>query len=222
MSTWDSSTAISDVRKILSDGPTDKLRYRKQVIPELLDGSNKVFKTFEMRRVTTLVGAVAPLGVYVNGTLATVDSEDLPSGEFTLHTAPTDGQHLRATYYVQWFNDDELVQFLTSASEWIGTADDYTQIPTNLRPAAKEYTAAISYQKLVARFAENLAETYQLYDAPDSKRFDPIQAYMKISETKMKLAFQLRDDVYKNRQGRALAPISAVISGRVVDVPPNR
>lgn len=222
MSTWDSATAVLDVRKILSDGPTDKLRYRKAIVPEILDGSNKVFKTFEMRRITALMTATAPLGVYVNGTAVTVDSEDLPSGEFTVHTAPTEGQHIRATYYVQWFNDDELIQFLTSASEWIGTADDYTQIPQNLRPAAKEYAAAIAYQKLVARFAENLAETYQLYDAPDQKRFDPVSAYMKISEAKMKLAFQLRDDVYKNRQGRALAPISATISGRVRDVPPNR
>lgn len=218
---WDQATAISDCRKLLSDGPTDKLRYRKQVLG-FQNSSNVTFKTFEMRRITTLVGAVAPVGVYVNNTIATVSSESLATGEFVLSSAPADGAQVQATYYVQWFNDDEITQFLTSAAEWIGVADDYTAISQELRPAAKEYVAAQAYQKLVARFSENLAETYQLYDAPDQKRFDPISAYMKIAEAKMKLAFQLRDDVYKNRQGRALAPISATISGRVKDVAPNR
>lgn len=221
MSTWASSDAILDVRKVLSDGPTDKLRYRKQVISQP-DGTNVVFKTFEMRRITLLATATSPFGVFVNNSAVVVDSEDIASGEFVLHAAPAQGSTISATYYVQWFNDDEITQFLTSSGQWIGVGDDYTHIPENLRPAAKEYSAAIAYQKLVAKFAENLAETYQLYDAPDQKRFDPISAYMKISESKMKLAFQLRDDVYKNRQGRALAPISSVISGNVRDVPPNR
>lgn len=215
------TTSVTDVRKILSDGSTDKLCYRKQVIG-VLNSSNVSFKSFEIRRVSSFVAATAPIGVYKNGVAVTVSADDLPSGEFTLAAAPADGDSLRATYYVQWFNDDELQQFLVGAGQWIGVGDDYTQISENLRPAAKEYAAALAYQKLVARFALNLSETYQLYDAPDQKRFDPIQAYMKISESKMKLAFQLRDDVYKNRQGRALAPLSGVISGRVPDVPPDR
>lgn len=215
------TTAVSDVRILISDGSTDKLRYRKQVFGSI-DGSNRVFKTFETRRITALVGAVAPVGVYDNGAIQTVDSEDLESGEFTLHSAPAAGDEIRATYYVQWFNDSEIQQFLTSASEWISGADDWTQLANGLWPAAKTYAAATAFQKLVSRFSQNLAEQYQLYDAPDGKRFDPTVAWGKESERLFKLAFELRDDVYKDRQGRAKAPIARSIRGRVRDVPPNR
>ena len=215
------STAVSDVRVVLSDGPTDKLRYRKAILGNI-DGSNKTFKTFENRRVTNFTTSSAPLGVYDAGTLVTVSTDDLESGEFTLVTAPNPGDSVRCTYYVQWFNDSEIQQFLTTASEWITGADDWTQIGNALWPAAKTFSAATAYQKLVTRFATNLAETYQLYDAPDEKRFDPIKTYSDISEKMFKLAFELRDDVYKNRQGQALAPISGTVRGRVRDVPPNR
>jgi hypothetical protein len=220
VSTW--ANPILDIRKILSDGPTDKLRYRKQVM-NMPDGTNLVFKTFEMRRVSALAGADgSPIGVFVNGTLATVDSEDLTSGEFKLHTAPTEGQSILATYYVQWFTDAELTEFLIQAAEWIGVADSYATLTEDLRPAAKEFAASVAYQKLAAKFAENLAETYQTFDAPDQKRFDPVSAYMKMSDSKMKRAVQLRDDVYTGRKGQAGAPRSATISGRVRDVPSGR
>lgn len=219
---WDQATAILDCRRVMSDGPTDKLRYRKQIIGQQ-DSSNKTFKTFEYRRISTLAGASgSPVGIFVNNLLVSVSSEDLTSGEFNLALAPSDGESVKGTYYIQWFNDDEMIQFLVSAAQWIGVGDDYTSIGSDLRPAAKEYVAAIAYQKLVARFSENLAETYQLYDAPDEKRFNPVTAYMKISEAKMDLAFKLRDDVYENRKGQAKAPRSGTISGRVRDVPPNR
>lgn len=216
------TTAVADVRTLLSDGATDKFRWRKKILGQA-DGTNKVFKTFEMRRISTLVSASgAPLGVFVNDVLATVDSEDLESGEFTIHTAPVDGDSIRASYYVQWFDDSEIQQFLVTATEWITGVDDYTQIPQGLWPAAKTYSGAQAYQKLVLRFAQNIAETYQLFDAPDQKRFDPIKTYSEIADKMFKLAFELRDDVYKNRKGQALAPIARTIRGRVRDVAPNR
>ncbi len=218
---WDLSTAILDCRKILSDGPTDKLRYRKKIIGQI-DGSNKTFKTFEMRRITALVGAAAPSGIYLNNALTTVVSEDLISGEFTLSATANDGDLIVGTYYVQWFNDDEITQFLSSAAEWILSIDDSTQITPDLRPAAKAYVASEAYSKLSLRFAENLAETYQLHDAPDEKRFNPVTAYSKMAADKLKMAFELRDDVYKDRKGQAKAPRFATISGRTKDVAPKR
>lgn len=220
MSTW--VDPIGDVRKVLSDGPTDKLRYRKEVMNQL-DGTNRTFKTFEARRLSDFSQSpTAPIGVYVNGAAATVTDDDPVSGEFTLQTAPTDGQQLRATYYVQWFLDAEITEFLVQAAEWIGYQDAYLTIPEDLRPAAKEYAASVAYQKLSAKFAENLAESYQLYDAPDKKRFDPVSAYMKISDSKMKRATQLRDDVYKGRKGQSGAPRFQTIAGRARDVAPGR
>jgi hypothetical protein len=220
------TTANADVRTFLSDGPTDKLRYRKKVMGQV-DGSNTTFKTFEARRITALVGAAAPLGVYVaapsgSPALAAVTSEDLESGEFYLTAAPAAGSSVHATYYIQWFDDTEIVQFLVSASEWITGIDDYTSIPNNQWPSAKTYAGAVAFQKLSLKFASNLAETYQLYDAPDEKRFDPIKTYAQKSTDLFKLAFELRDDTYKNRQGQALAPLFGTIRGRVKDVAPNR
>ena len=217
---WD--TAIVDVRTILSDGSTDKLRWIKAVLGQQ-DGSNTKFKTFEARRVSALVGATGvPLGVFVNNALVTVSSEDLESGQFILSAAPANGDLVRATYYVQWFTDAEITQFLVTSSEWIQSTDDYTSLDRGLWPAAKMYSGALAYQKLVIRFAQNIAETFQLYDAPDGKRFDPIKTYSDIATKMMKQAFELRDDVYKNRKGQALAPIARAIRGRVRDVPPNR
>lgn len=220
MSAW--TTAVTDVRKIMSDGDTDKLRYRKKVIG-VVNGTNLVFKTFEDRRLSDFVAPVPPTGVFDdNGVALPVTSEDLTSGEFTLTAAPLDGTSVLATYYFQWFTDVELSEFLTDAAEWIGNGSDFTTIGEDLRPAAKEYAAHKGYQKLVSKMSMNLAETYQLYDAPDQKRFDPVAQYMKISKDKYELALKLRDDVYDGRKGQAKAPRSATIAGRVRDVAPNR
>lgn len=216
------TTALTDVRTLLSDGATDKVRYRKAVLGQV-DGVSTVFKTFETRRISALAGANGlPLGVFVNNALVTVTSEDLESGEFYLTTAPLSGAAIRATYYVQWFDDSEVTQFLTTASEWISSADDWTVLDPGLWPAAKQYAAASGYQKLSIRFAANLAEQYQLHDAPDQKRFDPIKTYADMADRLFKLAFELRDDVYKNRKGQALAPVYGTVRGRTKDVPPNR
>lgn len=218
--TW--ADPVGDLRKTLSDGPSDKLRYRKKVIG-IQDGTNVTFKTFEFRRTTDLSTATTPEGVYVDDVLASVASDD-PSltGEFTLATAPTDGQTVRATYFIQWFTDAELETFLEGAAQWIGFGSAYASIPLDLQPSAKEYAASMAFQKLVLRWSENMAEVYQLFDAPDERRFDPIKHYMDISKMKYDLALALRDDVYKNRKGQALAPRTGVVAGHVQNVAPNR
>lgn len=216
------STAVTDVRKILSDGATDKLCYRKKVIGEI-NGTNVTFKTFEIRRISSLVTPTGPTGAFTDsGVAVPVTSEDMESGEFVVTTAPADGTSLVASYYYQWFNDDELTEFLTDASEWIGNGADFTTLGEDLRPSAKEYAAHKAYQKLISRMSVNLAETYQLYDAPDQKRFDPVAAYMKISQGKYDLALKLRNDVYTGRKGQAGAPRSGTVIGRVPNVAPNR
>ena len=214
-------TPVDDCRKTLSDGPTDKLAYRKKVIGEQ-DGLNDTFKTFEARRISSFITPTGPAGVFLNNVLVTVTSEDLDSGQFVVAAPlPTDGDQFVASYYYQWFLDAEIQEFLVSASNWAGFGDDYTLVPDAFRPAVKEYVAFQGYQKLVAKMSVNLAETYQLYDAPDEKRFNPVTMYMNISKQKFDLAFKLRDDVYE-RKGAAKAPRSATLVGTVRDVPPNR
>jgi len=91
--------AITEIRQLMNDGPTDKLRYRQRLIG-VQNGLNAYFKTFEFRRVTSFVGATTPVGVYLNYVPTTVISDDLPSGEFQLATIPTDADDLRATFYI--------------------------------------------------------------------------------------------------------------------------
>ena len=214
------TTALSDVRMIMSDGPTDKLRYRKRVMG-FQSGTNLIFKTFEFRRVTDLSTAVAPLGVYVDEAPVTVSADNLEIGEFTLAAAPTDGQSLRATYYIQWFNDNELTEFLTSASEALDFGATYANIPEDFRPAAKYYAAGNGYQKLAMFYSMNASEVYQLEDSPVDKQFAPADRFQKLSTQMFEYAIQLRNDVY-SRKGQALAPRHQTISGTVQTVAPNR
>lgn len=221
MSAWTPVTGVEALRRVLSDGPLDKLRFRKKVIGQV-NGVNKAFKTFELRRITPFIAALGtPLGVFdYQGVLQAVDVEDLPSGAFNVTTAPVDGDALYATYYVQWFTDIELTQFLSNAAVWAGFTL-IESVPDQFQPAALEYAAFQAYQNLCQRFAENLSETYQLYDAPDKERWNPVDAWMKIAKQKYDLAVKLRDDVYE-RKGQAKAPLFGTIAGRVRDVAPKR
>jgi len=214
------TTAIDDLRAYLSDGPKDKLYYRKKVLnPQ--NGSNLYFKTFEFRRVTDLSTAVAPEGVFVDDLPVVVTADDpANTGEFTLAVAPTDGQTVRATYFAQWFLDTELAEFLVNAAQWIDLPT-YVDMPSGMQPAALEYAASVAYQKLVLRMSVRLSETYQLYDAPDAERFNAVNTYMDISQKKYERALALRNDVYTGRKGQAGAPRTAVAVGYVQQIAPN-
>lgn len=211
-------TAVNDLRVLLSDGSTDKLRAFKAIFGAQ-DGSNKIFKTFEFRRVTdfSATGNSNPLGIYIDNVLqapSAVAWDDLPSGNFALQTAPTDAQQILCTYYIQWFTDAELDGFMLRSANWLGFADDYTTIPSGLKTAALKYGAHEAYQKLSLRFAENIVETYRLQDAPDDKRMTVVAAYQQAAKDALKDAYASRDDFYK-RKGRSLAPIFDTISGNI-------
>lgn len=214
--TW--STAVTDLRNFLSDGPTDRLRWRKRVLGDI-DGTNKRFKTFEFRRVTTFVGITAPLGVYVDGTKVNVTVDDLPSGEFTI-SAPAAGTVVEATYYMQWFIDSELQDFLIHSSNWLLSTDDFTQIPPGLVPAAENYAAFEAYMKMALRWTERLSETYRLEDAPDKDRITIVQYFKELADSRRETALKLRDEYY-TRQGMALQPLFRSIPGRVGPVTPR-
>ncbi len=137
--TW--AAPESDLRTLLSDNAEDKYRYRKKVFGNT-DGTNVLFKTFEFRRVTDFTTAAYPLGVWVEGVLLTstdIASDNPGSGDFELAAAPTVRQKVEASYYIQWFLDVEIQNFLRLASNWLGMGDDYTQISPQLRPAALKY-----------------------------------------------------------------------------------
>lgn len=219
--TWTSPEI--DLRTLLSDGPTDKHRYRKRVFGEI-NGTNTSFKTFEFRRVTNFAAATTPLGVWINGILqppANISSDSVSTGDFYLVTAPADGSLVEASYYIQWFNDSEIDNFLRLASNWLNLGDDFTQLGQGLRPAALKYAAAEAYQKLSLRWAEHLSETYLLNDAPEEKRMAIVDAYRKQGLDMRKEAETVRDDFY-SRSGQQKQPLFSSSFGRVKDVVPPR
>lgn len=226
------TTAASDLRTMLSDNSKDKHCYRKKVLGNL-DGVNTRFKTLEFRRLqnfkkdtpsTDPDATVPPLGVWKNGTLLTVadiadDYKD--TGDFSLVTAPQNTDTLEASYFAQWFTDDEIIQFLRVACNWLALGDDYSNIEPGLRPAALKYGAAEAYQKLSSRWAQMLSEQYLMADAMEKGRFNPVDAWMRSSELARKEAYKTRDDFY-GRSGQSNIPFAGSIQGRVSNPVPER
>ena len=214
------ASPIGDLRTLLSDGPTDKLRANKAVMGNQ-NGVNAVFKTFEFRRQNdfTAPSTVAPIGVSINGTLvapSAVLADDIGTGFFSL--APSSvgtNDQVTATYYIQWFLDSELDFFLQQASLWLGATSDYAQTVDGLKDACLKFAISNAYMKLSLRYAEDFAmETYRLLDAKDDKRFDIVTAYQNASKQSRKDANDSRNDFY-TRKGAPLSPISGTITGRV-------
>lgn len=219
--TW--ATASSDLRTLLSDASTDKHRYRKRVFGEV-NGVNTSFKTFEFRRITDFSTAVGPLGIWIDGVLQAntiVDQDFVGTGDFYLNDAPADGSIVEASYFIQWFRDEELENFLRLASNWLSLGDLYENLGQGLRPAALKYAAAEAYQKLALRWAEHLSETFLLNDAPDEKRMAIVEVYRKQSLDLRKEAETVRDDFY-SRSGQQKQPLFASLVGTVVDNVPKR
>lgn len=220
--TW--TTAISDIRALLSDGDQDKNYYRKRCLGQI-NGVNTNFKTFEFRRVTDFTTAAAPLGVWLNGTLLAASgvSFDYPdSGDFTLSSAPIDGDVLEASYYAKWFLDTELIQFLTTASQWLAFGSDYTQVAEAFRPAALKYATSEAYQKLVIRWALRASDTFMLNDAPAAENMGKmIDQYKQIAIDYRKDAEVIRDDYY-SRSGQQKQPLWGFGLGNVQDNVPKR
>jgi hypothetical protein len=219
----DWTTAISDLRRKLSDGQTDKLRAFKKVIGRI-NGTNKIFKTYEFRRWTNFTNAAAPEGVYVNSVRLDVSGivQDFPeNGYFTLLDAPDINSEVEAVYYVRWFLDEELDEFLRVANNWLGFGDNYLTLNTGLRAAALDFAASEAYSKLAIRWAESQSDTYLLEDAPKENEKISKSSYLELSKFYREEAEKKRDDFY-TRQGQSKAPLFATMTRGVGKVGPNR
>lgn len=218
------STAVSDLRVSLSDGPQDKVRYRKTLLGKI-DGVNKFFRTLEFRRITDFKTGTTPMmGIWLDGILqaTTAIANDFPdSGDVELTAAPANGVSVEASYYIQWFTDSELAQFLRMAANMMVIGDDYSNIQLGLRPAAMAYAKGDAYEKLSLRWAEKLSETFVLEESPDKDKFTPVESYAKQAKDLKAAAYKMRDDFYA-RAGQGNSPASASISGRVRDIAPKR
>lgn len=211
---------INDLRILLSDGPTDKLRANKAVMGNQ-NGVNATFKTFEFRRQNDFSAAssVSPIGISINGSMVSpsaVAVDDPLTGFFSLAPSAVGvNDQVTTTYYVQWFIDSELDFFLQQSSLWLGATSDYTMTADGLKDAALKFATSNAYMKLSLRYAEDMAmETYRLQDTKDDKRMDIVTAYQNASKQALKAANDSRNDFY-TRKGKPLSPISGTITGNV-------
>lgn len=210
--------AVKDLRILISDNPKDKYRYRQIIFPNPGKG-NTNFKTFDFKRLTNF--SVEPdspfLGIFKNGVRIPTSEfvfDDLDSGEFQLTTPPQDGDNLEATFYIQWFQDEDLESFLRASSTWLGFSEDFTGIPDGLQPSAKKFAASEAYQKLATRFSEKLSSMYRVQDQKDPETEPTIDSYFRMAEAFRKEATELRNNYYE-RQGQPLSPLHSSIPGRI-------
>lgn len=215
---WTTSTA--DLRTYLSDGPTDKSARRKALFGRK-DGSNRVFYSFEFRRVTDFTSAVAPLGVYVANSLVSVSSDDVATGTVTLTAAPTNTQVVEATYYYQWFTDAELAGFVQNALLWMGFGTDPTTLAGPMIPAALEYASKDAYIKMAQRWRERASSAFQMEDAPRKEALDVATGFESLADKAFKRADQLLSNFW-SRQHQAEQPYFNTAYGAVRPVTPRR
>lgn len=215
-------TAITDLRTVLSDGPTDKIRANQAIVVGPIDGINGTFKTLDYRRVTAFASSatVFPLGIQINGAYvpaASVINEDLSSGYFQLPPSTVGvNSKFTATFYIQWFIDSELDFFLQQTSLWLGQTTDYVnQTPDGLKDSALKHSCHLAYKKLALKFAEDPAiAALRAQDQKDDKRLDTVSQYQAAANTYWKQANDSRNDYY-TRKGQPLAPMFGTVIGGV-------
>lgn len=206
------TNAVTELRRILADGDTDKRVILKKCIGKS-DGVNKQFITFEMRRLTDFTTALFPFGVYVDGVSVPVTLDDTTSGVFELTTAPAVNKSVEASYYSQWFTSDQLTQFLNDASLFCRSSDDFNNIDVNLRHAALKYASSEAYQYLSLYWSRQTAESFKLNDAIEKDRYNLIKSYADMSKTYREEAEKIRDDYYQ-RGGRQKQPLWGLVRGK--------
>lgn len=216
--------ARSDLRALLSDGPTDKLRYRKRMIGDV-NGVNLRFKSFEFRRVTDFfTESSLSLGVFVNGVRQTEGVQvtaDFPEiGEVILSTAPSNTSRVEGTFYIQWFKDSELDVFLKNATQWLSMGEDVTKVEAGLQPASLYYAAQEAMHKMAVRWAERLSETYKMEDQIQGAT-TPVDDFRRLAKDYRDKSEALRKNFYL-RNDQAEAPLFGVAAGRVCSVVPKR
>lgn len=214
------STPTNDLRVLLSDGPTDKLCSQKTIFGKR-DGINTLFKTFERRRIGTLVGAALPFGIFVNGALVTVATDFPDSGDFILSAAPATTASLVGSYYHQWWTDAELTLFLKNATQWLGYGSDPANIPDGLQPAAMHYAGQEAYSKLALWWALRISETYKVEDRPAKSTVEAQKTFLDMAKEFRSRSNELRKQYY-TRQDQAEAPLFGVNAGSVRDSVPRR
>lgn len=228
------TAAIAELRQLLSDNDTDKRSTQKQVLgnTNAPGATNVEFRTYDKRFIEDTFQpyingvAVAPSGFTITDNI---------SGEFVFATPPAQNSKITASYYWQWWTDDELINFLNKGAEQIGIDDPtvttggptdsaYLMVPQGLRSAALYYAAGWSQDKLVQYMMNrrHSGEYLLEQDKGGDEGFAQIIQQMRSQKTDyFKMADKFRNDFY-TRQGRRNAPVFRVRMGRKKPYGPMR
>lgn len=181
---WDVSSAIANLRSLLGDGETDKFEFKTLVAPQPDSVSTRFFVT-QTRVVPNTLEVyhngvqVSPSGAvdWTKGTFSFAPSGLAPSGQ------------LEASFYYQWFTDEELVRFLDQAAQMLSLQATVTQtftdlfeefvdsetlteitIEIGLQPTLMQFAIYAAYSRKAAEWADALTASAAGYTMDLSKR----------------------------------------------------
>ncbi len=228
MALWpDAATAILALRRLLHDGPKDRLVKSKKVVGPV-DGVNKTFFTIEDRLVVPAAGSPLP----APGLVVTVDYAAVPQveitldsavlGQFTLQTAPAGTSAVRAEYFYQYFLDEELVEALELAAGELIEADTYLLIQDGLKLAALTFGGHFAFQKQSVRWVERLSQKFLLEEEPlSAELLSRANLFQTLADRFLNNGMKIRDSFY-TRHGRRAAPAFARYNPSIGPIGPTR
>lgn len=205
------TTAITELRQLLSDSQYHKKATDKRLIGSV-DGTNVTFHTYDKRILSST------FTTKVNG--AEVDSslDEAVQGLVTLSDAPPVNSKVTASYYWQWWLDDELRTFLNKGAELTSfftttiPEDAFLLVTPGLKTSALYFSASYAMDSLInylvnRRHSEEfLIEESGNDESAFSQTIDAMRTASKDFWDKAKWA---RDDFYQN-QGRRNTPAFGV------------
>lgn len=199
------ANAITEFRQVMADTDLHKHSFQKKVLGRK-DGDNTKFITFDKRVIEDT------FTVQVDGVDVTFTMDDPVKGTFTVNEAPASNQELTASYYWQWWLDEEIKNFLNKGAESTGQFTDtipdnsYLKIQAGLRSAAMLYGAywatmsLIKYLEMRRHSSEYVIEEDGNRDANDAAMIDAMRREAADYITRADTA---RDDFWKRLGQRA-------------------
>lgn len=212
------------LRVLIGDDENSKYSHKKKVYGKI-NGTNKVFRTFNVKRITDFTKANQfPVGIYLNNSLipsSQVVKDDVISGEFELSIAPGVNDVLEASYYYQDFLDDELDGFLKNSSFWLGYDGTIASVPNGLLPALLHYSAHEAFMRMSHLTMRRLSDVYKSEDQINEEERKQSSFYFEMSERFLEMAIELRNSFYSGK-GQENKPSFSIIRGRHRNVEPQR
>ncbi len=169
MAVWDQSAAIRSLRSLLGDNPTDKFEFKADVFPTP-DGITTKFFVGQTRLVPGTLAVYVDHRPTPSGAPSGIVGVDTATGTFDLGVAPSGSIEVQASFYYQWFGDDDLIEYLNAAVGLLGFEDmGADAIPVGVRGALLDFAAYYAYMKKAAEFADSLVAEAAGYKADQSK-----------------------------------------------------